>query len=173
MMSRRWSLRAGALFGDNTSELPDTDTFADVAFRQGRVTWMLEGRFVQFDTADLWIGGPRVSVAVQRNVDLFAAYQRGSTSYEFGDSYTSDNFTVGVAARLAPPVRTVAEYRHGIDRLDWLTVDRIDAGDANTLSLGLSTDFTPFVTLDVHYDYQSRPEDLNLQRVRAGLIFRF
>jgi len=173
MMSRRWSLRGGALFGDDTSELPDTDTFADVAFRQGRVTWMLEGRFVQFDTADLWIGGPRVSVAVQSNVDLFAAYQRGSTSYEFGDSYTSDNFTVGVAARLAPPVRTVAEYRHGIDRLDWLTVDRIDAGDADTLSFGLSTDFTPFVTLDVHYDYQSRQEDLNLQRVRAGLIFRF
>ncbi|CAN5771049.1 hypothetical protein BH18ACI5_BH18ACI5_29920 [soil metagenome] len=172
-MSRRWSLRAGALFGADTFELPDTDTFADISFRQGRVTWMLEGRSVQFDIADLWIGGPRVSVAVQNNVDLFAAYQRGSTDYEFGDSYTSDNFTVGVAARLAPRVQTVAEYRHGIDRLDWLTVDRIAAGDANTLGLGLSTDLTPFVTLDVRYAYQSRPEDLNLQRVHAGLVFRF
>ncbi|MEO5897362.1 MAG: hypothetical protein ABIS06_16860 [Vicinamibacterales bacterium] len=173
MMSRRWWLRAGVLLGADTFELPDTDTFADVAFRQGRVTWMLEGRFVQFDLADLSIGGPRVSVAVQNNVNLFAGYQRGSTSYEFGDSYTSDNLSLGVAARFSPRVRTVAEYRHGIDRLDWLTVDRISAGDANTLGLELSTDFTPFLTLDVRYAYQSRPEDRNLQRIHAGLVVRF
>jgi tetratricopeptide (TPR) repeat protein len=173
LVNRRVSIRGGALFGADTFEMPDSDIFGDLSVRRGRVTWALEGRYLQFEIADLWIGGPRVSVAVQNNVDLFAAYHHGSTSYDSGGSYTSDNFTLGISARVAPRVRTVAEYRHGIDRLDWITVDRIAAGDANTLAFGVSADLTPFVTLDARYAYQSRAEDLNLQRIHAGLVVRF
>jgi hypothetical protein len=70
-------------------------------------------------------------------------------------------------------VRAVVEYRHGIDRQDWITVDRINAGDANTMAGGIAFDLTPLVTLDAGYDYQARPDDLRLQRARVRTVLRF
>ena len=67
----------------------------------------------------------------------------------------------------------MVECRHGIDRLDWLTVDRLSAPDANTFSFGAGFDVTPFVTLDGRFDHQSRPDDLTVQRGSGRLIFRF
>jgi tetratricopeptide (TPR) repeat protein len=166
-------LRAGALFGSDTIEIPELDTFASLSLRQQRATWTLEGRFVQFDEADLWIGGPRLDFALNKHVTAFASYQRGRATFDFGDVSTSNNSTLGLGLAFTPRVRTVVEYRHGIDRQDWITFDRINAGDANTFSAGLGVDLTPFVTLDAHYDYQTRPDDFQLQRARARMVLRF
>jgi hypothetical protein len=38
---------------------------------------------------------------------------------------------------------------------------------------GLALDLTPLVTLDAGYDYQTRPDDLRLQRARLRTIVRF
>jgi len=187
---RVW-LRAGALFGSDTIEIPELDTFATLAFRQHRATWTLEGRFVQFDIADLWIGGPRIDFAFNDHVTAFASYQRGRATFDFGtvtplaisalglstlpfgDVSTSNNSTLGLALHFTPSVRAVLEYRHGIDRQDWITVDRINAGDANTMAGGIAFDLTPLVTLDAGYDYQARPDDLRLQRARVRTVLRF
>jgi uncharacterized protein with beta-barrel porin domain len=69
-------------------------------------------------------------------------------------------------------VRAFVEYRHGIDRLDWLTADRLTAEDANTIGIGGSVDVTPFVTLGGGYDYQDRTGG-SIQRGRAQLTVRF
>ncbi|MEO6213854.1 MAG: tetratricopeptide repeat protein [Vicinamibacterales bacterium] len=169
---RVW-LRVGALFGGNTIELPKADTFAEVAMRHGRATWSLEGRFVEFDGTDLWIGGPRVVFALQPDVTAFAAYQRGITRFDFDESSISDNVTLGVSGAIGRRLAVSVEYRHGIDRLDWITLDRVDEGDANTIGLGMTTHLSPFVALDARYDYQRRPQDVHLQRVHAGFVYRF
>ena len=165
--------RGGVLAGANTVELPQLDTFADFSYRSGKVTWTLETRFADFDGADLLMGGPRLAVQVSPKVTAFAAYHRGRTSFQFGDSSTSNNATLGIAGSLGRRTHALVEYRHGIDRLDWLTLDRIVAGDAETLSLGATTDVTPFVTVGAGYDYQARPFDETVQRGRARLIVRF
>ncbi|HXG72660.1 MAG TPA: tetratricopeptide repeat protein [Gemmatimonadaceae bacterium] len=166
-------LRAGTLFGNDTRDLPSVDAFADATVRQGRVTWTLDARFVEFEEADLWIGGPGIAIALRNGVTAFGSYHRGRTRFLFGDSSTSDNVTLGVSGRLARRVWAFVEYRHGIDRLDWITLDRVDADDADTLAFGAMTDLTPFVTLAGSYDYQARPEDVLVQRARARLVFRF
>jgi tetratricopeptide (TPR) repeat protein len=166
-------LRGGVLAGADTFELPALDTFADLMYRSGKVTWTFEGRFVDFDGADLLIAGPRLAVRMSPAVTTFAAYHRGRTSFEFADSSTSDNVTLGVAGSVGSRTQMFVEYRHGIDRLDWLTIDRLDAGGADTLSLGAMTDLTPFFTVGAEYDYQARQLDERVQRARARLIFRF
>jgi len=170
--SRVW-LRAGAMFGAETIEIPQLDTFASVSMRRRRASWTLEGRFVQFDLAELWIGGPRIDYALNEKLTLFAAYQRGRMTFGSGAVSTSNNSTVGLSLRFAPTARAVLEYRHGIDRLDWITFDRINAGDANTIAGGIAFDITPFVTLDARFDRQTRPGDFQLQRVHAGMVLRF
>jgi hypothetical protein len=92
------------------------------------------------------------------------------------DGMTNDFGTDTVAIRISGPVshsvRLGAGFTHGIDRLDWLTSDRITF-EADTFSLRAACSFTPFVTLEVGYDYQSRPEDVQVHRARAALTYRF
>lgn len=166
-------LRAGTLVGSDTHELPSLDAFADATVRRGRVTWTLDARFVEFDAADLWIGGPGVAIGFSNGVIASAAYHRGRTRFLFGDSSTSDSITLGVSGRIARRARAFVEYRHGIDRLDWITFDRVDADDANTLAFGAMTDLTPFVSLGASYDYQTRPDDVRVQRARGRFVVRF
>lgn len=174
MANHKVSLRAGALFGGNTAELPSADAFAAASVRQGRVTWRFEVRDVDFDGANVLLAGPGLAVRLTPRTTAFALYQRGRTSFDLGASTTtSDNLTLGLTGSLTPRTRVFAEYRHGIDRLDWLTLDRIDASDANTVAFGGRIDLTPFVGVDGGYDYQSRAFDERVQRAHARFVFRF
>ena len=47
-------------------------------------------------------------------------------------------------------------YTHGIDRLDWLTIDRV-AFESDTVAFRVGFDFTPFAGVEGGYDFQSRP----------------
>lgn len=166
-------LRGGALIGADTVELPSVDAFGDATLSRGRASWTFELRYADFDGVSLLIGGPGVSVALSPRLNVFAAYHRGRTSPGFGDSITSDNVTLGASTALGTRTRVSAQYRRGIDRLDWLTVDRVFASDANTISFGVVADVTPFVGVQAGYDYQTRPQDEQLQRGHARLVFRF
>ena len=167
-------LRAGAMFGSDNVWLPTTDIFAEATFARRRTRWTLSVRYFDFDVADLWIGGPGVEFDATSRVTLLAKYLRGRTTVPFGDSSTSDSITIGASARLARHVRGSVAYHHGIEHLDWLTVDRVDADDANTVSLALAADVTPFVNLSAAYDYHDRPGGFfTANRARAWLVFRF
>src|SRR5690606_10552348 len=122
---RRFQLRGGAFFGGETW-LPDTDVFAEATLfgRRARLTATL--RYFEFEGADLWIAGPGVAVDVDPRLTLSAQYLRGRTGFS-SSSITSDNFVLGVHGRPAEQVGAFVEYRHGIDRLDWLTADRLTA----------------------------------------------
>ena len=61
---------------------------------------------------------------------------------------------------------------HGVDRLDWLTLDRVGF-ESDTFALRGNFTLSPFVSLEVGYDFQQRPADVNVTRARAGLTFGF
>ena len=165
-------LRGGALAGGDVW-LPSTDVFADVAIRVGRARWIGAFRFFDFNGADLWMAGPGLEFEVTPRLSVLAQYLHGSTQFDPGESIASDNFVLGVHGRPSDRVGAFVEYRHGIDRLEWMTADRLTAGDANTLGLGLSLDFTPFVGVNGSYDYQDRSDDGTGHRGRASLTVRF
>ena len=77
-----------------------------------------------------------------------------------------------VTGRPSPRMFVGVGYTHGIDRLDWLTLDRITF-ESDTLSLKAAYDITPFTTFRAGYEFQSRPEGLQAHRARAGFVFRF
>jgi tetratricopeptide (TPR) repeat protein len=166
-------VRAGVSGGSGTVELPKVDVFGSVLAQRRRATWTFDLRYADFEGADIVIGGPMLALAFTPRVTGYVAYHRGHTRVDFGESLTSDNVTLGVMSALGRRASGFAEYRRGIDRLDWLTVDRILANEANTLSLGASYDVTPFVTVHGRFDHQSRPDDVTVQRGTGRLIFRF
>ena len=126
-----------------------------------------------FEGSDLWIGGPELTVRLTGGVETFIKYFHGQAAV---DSVTNDIGTDTVAVGISGPVtkqfRLGAGFTHGIDRLDWLTSDRITF-EADTFALRGAWTFTPFVTLEVGYDFQTRPDDVKVQRARAGLTCRF
>jgi tetratricopeptide (TPR) repeat protein len=166
-------LRAGFAAGSGTLELPALDAFGSVVAERRRATWTFDLRYVDFDGADLIIGGAKLALAFTPRLSGYADYHRGQTRFDVGEGITSDNVTLGVMSRLGRRASGFVEYTRGIDRLDWLTLDRIGATDANTISGGASFDATPFVTLRGRFDHQSRPDDISIQRASAQLSFRF
>jgi tetratricopeptide (TPR) repeat protein len=165
-------VRAGALVGGDVW-LPWTDVVAEAAVRVGRARWTGTVRFFDFDEADLWVAGPGLAVDVTPRLTLAAQYLRGSLQFDQDPSIISDNFVVGVHGRPTERFGAFVEYRHGLDRFDWLTADRLTAQDANTIGLGVAVDVTPFVGVAGSYDYQDRPEGGNVHRGRGALTIRF
>ena len=104
---------------------------------------------------------------------LNAQYLRGRTQFGSASSITSDNFVLGVHVRPSDRLSAFAEYRHGLDRLDWLTADRLTAEGADGIGLGASFDLTPFVSVGGGYDHQDRSGGGTVDRARALLTVRF
>ena len=165
-------VHAGALFGGDTAYLPETDGFVEASVAAGRARWSFQLRRADFDSADLWLGGPGLTVAVGQGVEASARYYRGRVTTLGFDPATTDTVALEVAGRPGERVRVAVGYTHGIDRLDWLTIDRVTL-EADTLSLKASYDFTPFAAIRAGYDFQSRPGALQAHRARAGFVFRF
>ena len=82
-------------------------------------------RRAEFQNADLWIGGPELIVKFSDSFDSSISYFHGNT--------TAPGF---------------ADITHGIDRLDWLTSDRIGF-EADSFALRATCTLNPFVTLVV------------------------
>jgi tetratricopeptide (TPR) repeat protein len=169
---RDLDIAGGVLAGTDTALLPEADGFAAASFRRGRVRWIVDVRYADFDVADLWIGGPGVAVGLG-NATITARIRRSRARLDFGDSFTSTSGSIGIDGRVGRRGSVSAEYRYGIDRLDRLTLDRLDADDPHTAAGGVTFDVTPFVTLGAGYEFQSRRDDISAHRGRGRLIFRF
>ena len=167
----RVQLRAGAIGGGETW-LPTIDAFVDAVVSHRRARWMVTVRYFDFEGANLWIAGPGLAVDVMPRLTVVAHYLRGRTGIDTADSITSDNAVLGIHARPSDEISAFVEYRHGIDRLDWLTADRLTAEDANTIGFGASLSPTPFLTLGGSYDHQDRTGG-SVNRARAQLTVRF
>ena len=170
---RSLKLRGGALFGVESSFLPTTDVFGHATIIQRRVRWTFQLRYFDFDGADLWIGGPGLEIDITPRVTLHGEYLHGRSGFEGLATLGSDNMSVGIIGQLSEAVRASVSYHRGIERLDWLTIDRLTADDANTMSFGVAADATPFITVSGGYDFHDRGEGLQAHRARAWLIYRF
>jgi tetratricopeptide (TPR) repeat protein len=166
-------IETGALFGSENLELPDLDVFGSIVRQGKRAHIGFDLRYADFDGTDFWIGGPTLAIDLTDRATTYFEYHRGRAQFEPGDSRTNDSVTIGFKSLVGQRGSALVEYRHGVDRLDWLTVDRLSAPDANTFSFGAGFDATPSVTIKGRYDFQSRPEDETVQRASARLIFRF
>ncbi len=171
-ITRRAWLQAGVIFGADTAYLPDSDAFVEASIAQGRARWSFQLRRADFEGADLWLGGPGLRVMVLRNVEASVDYYRGRVDAEGFTTSTTDTVALGVTGRPGDRLRVGVSYTHGIDRLDWLTIDRINF-ESDTLSLDSAYDVTPFATFRAAYEFQSRPGGLEAHRARAGFTFRF
>jgi tetratricopeptide (TPR) repeat protein len=172
LVQPRLLVRGGGLFGGETW-LPTVDAWGEATYSQRRTHWIVTLRFFDFDDAELWIGGPGLAFDVTPRVRLVGQYLRGRTELPDADSLTTDNWLFGLHASASERVRARIEYRRGIDRLDWLTADRLFADQADTLGVGASVSFTPFVGVAADYDYQQRTDRLDAHRARGQLTVRF
>jgi tetratricopeptide (TPR) repeat protein len=172
-VTRRAVLRAGILKGIDTLFLPDTDGFASASLLSGRARWSFDVQGAQFESADLWIFGPGLSISLPRSGEAFVRYYRGRVTTPFTtDAIATDSVALGIRGRVTRRSWAAVSYTHGIDRLDWLTLDRITF-ESDTISFRVGFDVTPFVGVEGGYDFQSRPEGINMHRAHAGLVYRF
>lgn len=172
LVQPRLLVRGGGLFGGETW-LPAVDAWGEATFSHRRTHWIGTLRFFDFEDAELWIGGPGLAVDLTPGVRVIGQYLRGRTAPRHAGSLTTDNWLFGLHGRATDRIRARLEYRRGIDRLDWLTADRLFAGQADTFAIGASVAVTPFVGFAADYDYQQRTDRLDVHRARGQLTVRF
>jgi tetratricopeptide (TPR) repeat protein len=172
--TRHLTFAAGAFGGTDTAILPELDIFASLSLRHSpRVRWLLDVRYADYDVANVWIGGPGIGIRFG-DAELTARVLPSRTQLAFADSFTTTSASIGIAGPLGDRATVSAEYRYGIDRLDWLTLDRVLLDDeAHTAAFHGTFDFTPFVTLGAGYEYREQPGDISIHRALARLILRF
>jgi hypothetical protein len=173
LVQPRLLVRGGGLFGGEARGCRPWTPGVRPPTASGALTGSSRLRFFDFDDAELWIGGPGLAFDVTPRVRAIGQYLRGSTAPRNADSLTTDNWLFGLHARASERFRARIEYRRGIDRLDWLTADRLFADEADTLGVGASVAFTPFVGFAADYDYQQRTDRLDVHRARGQLTVRF
>jgi YaiO family outer membrane protein len=171
-ISRRVELHAGALFGADPVFLPQSDVYAGLSARGRHVRWGGEVRHADYDVADLWLIGPALAFTSPKGVEASITYLHGQTSAELFDDVETNTVALGVSGPVTRSVRLGATYTHGIDRLDWLTADRI-LFESDTLALRARCRLNPFASLEIGYAFQSRPGDVKVHRATAGLTYRF
>jgi len=172
-ITRHSEIRLGALAGFDTAILPDADGFLTASVVSGRTRWSFDVQGADFDDENLWIFGPGLAILLPRSGELSFRYYRGrATASETTDVIATDTVALSLEGHVAKHTWASIGYTHGIDRLDWLTIDRI-AFEADTAAFRLGFDFNPFTTLEAGYDFQSRPDSVRVHRARLGLTYRF
>ena len=172
-LSRNAHLTVGALGGFDAVYLPESDFYTQFGYTHRKATWGALFRRAAFeDDTDFWILGPELTVRFSDGFDTFIAYYRGSTTSVGLDEIETDNVVIRLSGAVTKNFRLGAGYTHGIDRLDWLTVDRVGF-ESDTFALRGNFTITPFASLELGYDFQQRPGDVNVTRARVGLTFGF
>lgn len=171
--SRNAHLNVGALGGFDAVYLPETDFYAQFGYTHRKATWGLLFRRAGFeDDTDFWIVGPELTIRFSDSFDAFVAYYRGNTTPLGLEDLETDNVVIRVSGAVTKTFRLGAGFTHGVDRLDWLTLDRVGF-ESDTFALRGTFSLAPSVSLELGYDFQQRPADVNVSRARAGLTFGF
>jgi YaiO family outer membrane protein len=171
-LSRNTRVSVGAIGGFDAVYLPESDVYGQLEVTNRRLTFGALVRRAGFDDAHLLMIGPELTAHLSNNFETFVAYYRGNTTALGAEDIATDNAVIRLSGAVSKSFRLGAAYTHGIDRLDWLTVDRIGF-ESDTFGLRGTFLLTPFVSLDVGYDFQQRPADVKVTRARAGLTCRF
>ena len=170
---RHVRIRAGAVFGHDTLYMSRLDAFGEGTIAYRRARFGVTARYFDFDVSDLWVTGARIAYELTPQVEVFADVQRNRVTLQEDLAFSTTSGSVGLDARMTRRLRGHVAYTHGLDRLDWLTIDRLIDDDADTLTVGGRFDVTPFVSFNADYDYQSRPFSVTVHRALGRFTFRF
>ena len=169
----RTTLHAGVLFGGDTLIFPKTDGYGGISHTRGRATWTFDLRFAEFEEVGVQIGGAGLGIALPRNSSVWAKYYRFSTDNDVTLSDIVHSWVLGVGGHPKPQWSVGAEYTHGPDQLEMLTIDRIGEFETNTYSVFTEYLLTPMFSVRGRYDYGDRPEHVRVHRASAKLVHRF
>jgi tetratricopeptide (TPR) repeat protein len=172
-LTRNLRLYGTALLGGDALDFPSVDGFGGIAYKAGRATWSFDMRFADFDQANVNVGRAGLRIGLPHESAVWVNYYRFDTDYEVDSSVVVHSWALGGSGRVNRQWLLGAEYTRGPDRLDMLTFDRTGAFEADTVSGFAEFFFTPMDSLSGRYDYQSRPGDIQMQRVVVHLVHRF
>lgn len=166
-------LHGGALVGGDAQIFPRADGYGGLAYTAGRVTWSFDVRVADFDQTLVNLAGGGWRFAVTPDSSIWIRYYRFDTDYQEARSDIVHSWVLGGAGRVSPAWSLGFEYTRGPDQLEMLTLDRTGEFEANTFSPFADFRFTPMLSLDARYDYQTRPFDLRVHRAVLRLVSRF
>lgn len=171
---RTVELAGGALFGNNTAVLPDTETFFELRSVGQRVGWLAGIRFFQFDLSNSVVVTPGLSIPFSDRLDVTVRYYHSHTGFDTSRPSVGNNgFSARATDRVGRRLWLHGGYVRGFEGLESVTVERLSQLDADTLSGGFRFDAAPFTSVGATYDHQWRNGGPRVAALSVTVIQRF
>jgi hypothetical protein len=159
--------------GSGNESLPNVDLSSDVIQQAG--VFELGGgvRFLDFAHTDVFALSPIVSMDRGRlRLDTRYTYSRSSFATS-GETSGDHSVLVRPTWRTWRRVSLIATYAYGIESFEDLTVDRLGALGARTVSAGVRIGLPSFTVVNTAWEHQWRSNGTGIDRVAVGLVQTF
>jgi YaiO family outer membrane protein len=163
-----------AIVGPGNEVLPEVDAYLGVDHAYGAAEWTLGYRFIRVADTEVSVVSPAVMWWQSEKLGFCIRYSLSVTSFG-GDLGNDENHSVLLNGtyRLRPRVWANLGYARNNESFDTLSADRLGQFRADTALGGLRLDFTSLTSLSGQYEYQWRPENIQMGRFRLFISQRF
>jgi YaiO family outer membrane protein len=174
----RWkpetTLSTQAIVGPGNDVLPEVDAFLGVDHEYGAAEWMLGYRYIRVADTDVSVISPAVAWWQSEKLGFCIRYSLSLTSFG-GELGTDENHSVLLNGtyRIRQRVWANLGYARNNESFDTLSADRLGKFRADTALGGIRLDFTSLTSLSGQYEYQWRPENVQMGRFRFFVSQRF
>jgi YaiO family outer membrane protein len=163
-----------SVLGGGDRVLPELETKFGVGYSSGRVRWLADLRYLDFEDSTTTVLSPGVTVTIDPSAFLTVRYYRSETSV---DPLTSNVGNDGFAARLSvlpsPRLTINGGYIHGFEGLTYITSERLTQHDADTVSTGFLFDVAPMTSIGATYEHQWWSDTTRVSTLFVTFIQRF
>jgi len=169
-----WGTFTGqVLVNDSNRVLPQRDYLARVDYGYHRATYTAALRYFDFFGANATMFSPGVTVALTPRWTFGGKYAFTTTDTSLSSAVESNTVDLRAAHEILPRIWLRGGYIHGIENFDQFSIDHVGRFRANTGNAGVQFLLPSLTSILVDYDYQSREDDIKMQRLNIALVQAF
>jgi YaiO family outer membrane protein len=170
----RTTLFVQGLVGPGNQVLPRADANVELGHMRRNTDWTFGVRHIDFDGGAVSVVSPGVNWWASDRLSLALRYSLGITDVDNEDtSQDGHSLTVRGSYLVYPRVWLNLGYTRGVDNFDIVSGDQLGDFPANTATGGVRIDLPSLTSIVGQYQYQSRPGDIQMNRVTFALVQRF
>lgn len=163
-----------ALVGPGNDVMPVGDYRGEIGYNYRSATWLGAVRYFDFEGAEVTAVSPALNLAVSERVSLGLRYAFTVTDVA-GVATNAKGHSAHVRGSYVvfPRITLSLGYARGVEDFDNFSRDRIGDFKAHTGSAGVQVDLPSLTAIVGTYEYQSRANDTEMQRLTVSLAQRF
>ena len=167
------TIRTLSLFGPAAQVIARTDNSVEIERARGRLETAAAVRYATFSGARVWILSPAATWWLDDRTAVTGRYYASLTRFPQRDTVVNHSALARVRRAVSQRFWVDIAYSRGYESFDTLSVDRLGAFRADTISGGVVYHLQGLQSLGAAVDYQRRSDGRTMLRVTGSVVHRF